>query len=113
MGPLSMQVRLSLFHTHTHTLSLVTHTLSLSHTHTQLNGIIDAAVNGGTKLYIEAFLHESYLTEFPADANKQVCCVRAHDLRRTHHARTPHANTGGAEAEPARRTRHSEGTLLY
>lgn len=30
-----------------------------------LNGMIDAAVNGGTKHYIEAFLSPEYAAEFP------------------------------------------------
>lgn len=36
-----------------------------------LNGIIDAAVNGGTKLYIEAFLTEDYLAANPSDGQQQ------------------------------------------
>lgn len=32
-----------------------------------LNGIIDAAVNGGTKLYIEAFMGKDFLEENPSE----------------------------------------------
>lgn len=35
-----------------------------------LNGIIDSAVNGGTSKYVEAFLVESYLKEFPQNESK-------------------------------------------
>jgi len=36
-----------------------------------LNGIIDAAVNGGTKLYIEAFITDEYLSANPSDVHQQ------------------------------------------
>ena len=40
-----------------------------------LNGIIDAAVNGGTKLYLEAFLCEDYIASHPDDKHVQDRCA--------------------------------------
>ncbi|KAJ3444600.1 dock4 protein [Anaeramoeba flamelloides] len=34
-----------------------------------LNGVIDAAVNGGINMYVNAFLQDKYLKDYPSDEN--------------------------------------------
>jgi len=42
-----------------------------------LNGIIDAAVNGGARMYIEAFLSDEFLKENPAMERQQKALIQA------------------------------------
>jgi len=42
-----------------------------------LNGIIDAAVNGGARMYVEAFLHDDFLKENPTMEAQQKSLIRA------------------------------------
>jgi len=41
-----------------------------------LNGILDAAVNGGARMYVEAFLHDDFLKENPKEEKAQKALIQ-------------------------------------